>query len=222
MIRVAVVDDHALVRQGILGLLALSDDIAVAGEAALALLDTVDVDVMLLDLIMPGRDGIATLHALHDRDDAPATLVLTTFDDTELLLGAMRAGARGYLLKDVTLDSLLAAIRTLAGGGTFLQPALTERLLRAVQTNQPRIYGVEQPPPLTRRELEVVRLATAGLTNTEIADALFLAVGTVKNHMSNVLVKLGVRDRTQAVLRALELGLMQTHADGPEQTHHRR
>jgi DNA-binding NarL/FixJ family response regulator len=216
MIRVAVVDDHALVRQGILGLLALSDDIEVVGEAAdgdqaLALLDEVAVDVLLLDLIMPRRDGIATLEALDERGDPPATLVLTTFDDTELLLGAMRAGARGYLLKDVTLDSLLAAIRALAVGGTFLQPALTEGLLRAVHTSPPRVYGVGRPPPLTRRELDVLRLAASGLSNAEIADALVLAVGTVKNHVSNVLVKLGVRDRTQAVLRALELDLLHTN-----------
>jgi len=215
MIRVAVVDDQALVRQGILGLLGLSDDIEVVGEAAdgddaLTLLEEVDVDVLLLDLRMPKRDGIATLRAMADRAMTPATLVLTTFDDSELVLGALRAGARGYLLKDVTLDQLLNAIRTLADGGTLLQPALTDRLLKAVSDNRPNVYGIEQPDPLTGREQDVLRLAAAGFSNQEIAVALHLAVGTVKNHMSNVLIKLGVRDRTQAVLRAFELGLMET------------
>jgi DNA-binding NarL/FixJ family response regulator len=215
MIRVAVVDDQALVRQGILGLLGLGDDIEVVGEAAdgddaLTLLEKVDVDVLLLDLRMPKRDGIATLRAMADRGMTTATLVLTTFDDSELVLGALRAGARGYLLKDVTFDQLLNAIRTLADGGTLLQPALTDRLLRAVSVNRPSVYGIEQPDPLTGREQDVLRLAAAGFSNQEIAVALHLAVGTVKNHMSNVLIKLGVRDRTQAVLRAFELGLMET------------
>ena len=126
MIRVAVVDDQALVRQGILGLLGLSEDIEVVGEAAdgddaLTLLEEVDVDVLLLDLRMPKRDGIATLQAMGDRDMTTATLVLTTFDDSELVLGALKAGARGYLLKDVTFEQLLNSIRTLADGGTLLQ-----------------------------------------------------------------------------------------------------
>lgn len=215
MIRVAVVDDQALVRQGILGLLGLSEDIKVVGEAAdgddaLTLLEEVDVDVLLLDLQMPKRDGIATLQAMADRDLTTATLVLTTFDDSELVLSALKAGARGYLLKDVTLDQLLSSIRTLADGGTLLQPALTDRLLRAVGDNRPNVFGTEQPGPLTGRERDVLRLAAAGFSNQEIATALHLAVGTVKNHMSNVLIKLGVRDRTQAVLRAFELGLMET------------
>jgi DNA-binding NarL/FixJ family response regulator len=214
MIRVAVVDDQALVRQGIIGLLELSEDIEVVGEAtdgdeALALLDEVEVDVLLLDLRMPKRDGIATLRAMADREMSTATLVLTTFDDRELVLNALNAGARGYLLKDVTFDQLHNAIRTLAEGGTLLQPALTDRLLRAVGDNRPNVLGTEQPAPLTEREQDVLRLAAAGLSNQEIAAALHLAVGTVKNHMSNVLIKLGVRDRTRAVLRAFELGLME-------------
>jgi DNA-binding NarL/FixJ family response regulator len=220
MIRVAVVDDEALVRQGILGLLGLSEDIEVVGEAAdgddaLTLLEEVHVDVLLLDLRMPKRDGIATLQAMADRGMTVATLVLTTFDDSELVLGALRAGARGYLLKDVTFHQLLSAIQTLADGGTLLQPALTERLLRAVGDNRPNVYGIERPGPLTGREQDVLRLAAAGFSNQEIANALHLAVGTVKNHMSNVLIKLGVRDRTQAVLRAFELGLMETEGPGP-------
>jgi DNA-binding NarL/FixJ family response regulator len=212
-IRVAVVDDQTLVREGIRSLLALTDDVEVVGDAedgdaALALLDEVDVDVLLLDLRMPRRDGIATLDALATRDDPPPVLVLTTFDDDELVLRALRAGARGYLLKDVTLDQLVGAIRTLDAGGTLLMPALTDRLLRAVSGRNGAVEGFDRPEPLTARERDVLQLVAAGYSNHEIADALHLAAGTVKNHVSSVLLKLGVRDRTRAVLRALDLGLL--------------
>lgn len=214
VIRVAIVDDQTLVREGIRSLLALAEEVEVVGDAedgdaALALLDEVDVDVLLLDLRMPRRDGIATLESLAARDDAPATLVLTTFDDDELVMSALRAGAKGYLLKDVSLEQLLGAIRTLAGGGTLLQPALTERVIRAVTGRGRTVDGFDQPDALTRRELDVLGLVAAGYSNGEIADALHLAVGTVKNHVSSVLLKLGVRDRTRAVLRALDLGLLE-------------
>jgi len=133
MIRVAIVDDQTLVRQGIRSLLALSDDIDVVAEAgdgdeALAIVDSHDIDVLLLDLRMPRRDGIATLEALRERNENVPVLVLTTFDDDELALKALRAGARGYLMKDVTLDQLVGAIHTVASSGTILQPALTHRL----------------------------------------------------------------------------------------------
>ena len=214
MIRVGLVDDQTLVRQGIRSLLGLSDEIEVVGEgddgdAALALLHEVDVDVLLLDLRMPRRDGIATLEALAERGSTVPVLVLTTFDDDELVLRALRAGARGYLLKDVTLDQLVGAIRTLAAGGTLLQPGLTDRLFRAAATRPPGVEAFEHPEPLTARETDVLRLAAAGYSNAEIAAALHLASGTVKNHLSSVFLKLGVRDRTRAVLRALELGLLE-------------
>ncbi len=213
MTRVAIVDDQTLVRQGIRSLLALSNEIDVVaeagdGDAALAILDTSDVDVLLLDLRMPRRDGIATLEALRARDNHVPVLVLTTFDDDELALRALRAGARGYLLKDVTLDQLVGAIQTIAAGGTLLQPALTDRLLRAASERAADLPGISPPDPLTARELEVLRLVATGYSNSEIASALHLATGTVKNHVSNLLLKLGVRDRTRAVLRALDLGLL--------------
>ncbi|WP_432564805.1 response regulator [Kineococcus sp. SYSU DK003] len=212
-VRVAVVDDQTLVRQGILRLLALSDAVEVVGEGedgdeALDLVARGDVDVLLLDLRMPRRDGIATLEALRERGSTVPVLVLTTFDDDELVLAALRAGARGYLLKDVTLDQVLAAIRTLADGGSMLQPALTDRLLRAVANRPAAPADLGALAQLTRRELDVLRLAAAGWSNKEIAAALHLAPGTVKNHVTAVLLKLGVRDRTRAVLRALELGLL--------------
>ena len=214
MIRVAIVDDQTLVRQGIRSLLALSPEIEVVaegedGDDALAIVAAGDVEVLLLDLRMPRRDGIAALEAMRDRGDTVPVLVLTTFDDDELVLRALRAGARGYLLKDVTLDQLIGAVRTLASGGTLLQPALTDRLLRAVSGRAAEVAGFERPEPLTGRELDVLRLVAAGLSNNEIASALHLAPGTVKNHVTAVLLKLGVRDRTRAVLRALDLGLLE-------------
>lgn len=215
MIRVVVADDQTLVRQGIESLLALSDEVEVVGLAedgdqALDLVGQVDPDVLLLDLRMPGRDGIATLEALRERDSPVPVLVLTTFDDDELVLRALRAGARGYLLKDVTLEDLVSAIRTLSTGATLVQPALTDRIVRGLgAAPTPDDFAhLPTPEPLTPRETEVLRLLASGFSNREIAEALYLAEGTVKNHISTVLSKLGVRDRTRAVLRALHLGLL--------------
>ncbi|GAB4005854.1 response regulator transcription factor [Glycomyces albus] len=215
MIRVCLVDDQTLVRQGIRRLLDLSDEVEVAAEAddGQAAIDAVvreRPDVVLLDLRMPRHDGIWTLEKLRERGIDVPVLVLTTFDDDELVLGALRAGARGYLLKDVTLDQLVEAVKTLADGGTLLRPAITDRLLRALREGEAPAAdsGASAPVPLTDREREVLRLLAAGLSNREIAESLFLAEGTVKNHVSNVLMKLGSRDRTRAVLRALHHGLL--------------
>lgn len=215
MIRVVITDDQALMRQGLASLLAISDEIEVVGHAAdgdeaLAQVAELAPDVLLLDLRMPGRDGIATLEELRRRGSDVPVLVLTTFDDDELVLRALRAGARGYLLKDVTLEELVGAIRTLAGGDTLVQPALTERLLRglAAVPVPDDFTHLPTPEPLTPRETEILRLLASGFSNREVAEALFLAEGTVKNHISTVLAKLGVKDRTRAVLRALHLGLL--------------
>ncbi|ANY08522.1 response regulator [Pseudonocardia sp. HH130630-07] len=211
-VRVCLVDDQTLVRHGIRGLLGLAEGIEVVGEAGDGA-EGVDAvvrhrpDVVLLDLRMPRHDGLWALGELRARGIDVPVLVLTTFDDDELVLRALRAGARGYLLKDVTLEQLVGAVRTLADGGTLISPAVTERLLSAVRETPP-------PPddarvqPLTGRELEVLRLLAAGYANREIARTLFLAEGTVKNHVSSVLLKLGTRDRTRAVLRALHHGLL--------------
>ncbi len=211
VIRVLVVDDQTLVRQGIRSLLALSPEIQLVGEAAdgreaLRMLAACSPDVVLLDLKMPRLDGIAVLRAMQNRADAPPVLVLTTFDDTDLVLDAIRAGARGYLLKDATLEQLMCGIRTLAGGGTMIQPAITERVLRGIATLPPAPPCLPHPDALTQREVEILRLLSGGLSNREIAHALDLADGTVKNHVSNLLSKLGARDRTHAVLKGLELG----------------
>jgi len=217
VIRLVVIDDQTLVRQGIRGLLELADDVEVVGEAddgmaGLVAIREHEPDVVLLDLRMPQHDGIWTLEALRSSSIDIPVLVLTTFDDDELVLAAIRAGARGYLLKDVTLDSLVAAIRTLADGGTLLQPAITERVLRAIREGAVGADDDGAPlvlDDLTSREVEILRLLAGGYSNREIATALHLAEGTVKNHVSTVLLKLGARDRTRAVLRALHHGLLE-------------
>jgi DNA-binding NarL/FixJ family response regulator len=213
MIRVVVVDDQTLIRQGIGSLLEMAG-VTVVGEAsdgaaALEVIGTTRPDVVLLDLRMPHRDGIWTLRQLRERGMEVPVLVLTTFDDDALVLDALRAGARGYLLKDVTLEQLTRAVETLAGGGTLIAASITDRLLRAIRSTPPPV-GVGPPAPqeLTGRELEVLRLMAEGHTNREIAEVLFLAEGTVKNHVSTILLKLGARDRTNAVLRALHQGVL--------------
>jgi DNA-binding NarL/FixJ family response regulator len=214
VIRVCLIDDQTLVREGIRVLLDLVPDIEVAGEAqdgeaGLRVLDEVQPDVALLDLRMPGLDGLGVLRALRAAGRLPPpTIILTTFDDDALMLEAIRLGAKGFLLKDVSLSRLAEAIRTVAAGGTLLQPAITERLLRAALSAGSGFPSSAAPEPLSERETEVLRLMTGGLSNREIAASLHMAEGTVKNHTSNILGKLGVRDRTRAVLKALELGLI--------------
>lgn len=212
-LRVCLVDDQTLVRHGIRGLLELAGDVEVVAEASDGA-EAVDAvvahrpDVVLLDLRMPRHDGLWALDELRARGLDVPVLVLTTFDDDELVLQALRAGARGYLLKDVTLDQLVGAVRALADGGTLISPAITERLLRAVRDGPVPPDDDAPVQELSERELEVLRLLAGGYANREIAQVLFLAEGTVKNHVSSVLGKLGTRDRTRAVLRALHHGLL--------------
>lgn len=213
MIRVFLVEDQAIVRQGLRSLLDLVDDIEVVGEAAdgeeaVAGIPGAAPDVVLLDLRMPKLDGLGVLARLGDQGKLPPTLILTTFDDDSSLLEGIRAGAKGFLLKDVSLDQLANAIRTLAAGGTMIQPAVTDRVLKGLGGMVPEFDSLDPPDPLTERETEVLRLMAGGYSNREIAGAFELAEGTVKNHISNILSKLGVRDRTRAVLKAVELGLI--------------
>lgn len=213
MTRVVLVDDQALVRHGIRSLLELAG-IDVAGEAgdgreALKVIAGALPDVVLLDLRMPGYDGLWALRELAARGFTVPVLVLTTFDDDALVLEALAAGARGYLLKDVTLEQLTRAVAALAGGGTLIAPAITARLLRAVRSGRTPLEPPTGPlQDLSTRELDVLRLVAGGFSNREIAAALFLAEGTVKNHISTLLLKLGARDRTNAVLRALHEGIL--------------
>ncbi len=212
MIRVCLVEDQTIVRQGLRTLLALVPDIEVVAEAAdgdqaAAAIVQSKPDVVLLDLRMPGKDGIAVLGDLAAAGILPPTIILTTFDDDALLLAALRAGAKGFLLKDVSLERLADAIRTVVAGGTMIQPALTERILQAGLDSRWDFPSLEPPDPLTPRETEVLRLMAGGYSNREIADALGSSEGTVKNQISSILSKLGVRDRTRAVLKGLEQGL---------------
>ena len=204
MIRVLIADDQLLVRQGLRALLEVEPEIEIVGEAgdgveAIEKIRALDVDVVLLDIRMPRKSGLDVLNELAA---PPPTLVLTTFDDAEIALEAIRAGARGFMLKDVSFQQLIGAIRAIASGATIFQPALTSRLIE--RTKRPT--GLVER--LTTREIEVVRLMAGGYSNSEIAHALGAAEGTGKNHVSNILSKLGARDRTRAVLKALEAGFL--------------
>lgn len=209
MIRVCLADDQALFRSGVRALLGLFEGIEVVaeaeeGEAAVASVLEYRPDVLLLDVRMPRLNGVEVLAALAREAALPPTLLLTTFEDDAALIGGIRAGARGFLLKGTTPETLVEAIRTVAAGGTFLHAALTP---------SKDVAGMREPPlsaadPLTAREREVLSLMTNGLANTQIAAALRLGEGTVRNHVSNILAKLGVADRTKAVLVALRQRLV--------------
>jgi DNA-binding NarL/FixJ family response regulator len=211
MIRVFIADDQLLVRQGIRTLLEMDPEISVVGEAGdgnetIALVPTFLIDALLLDIRMPHQSGIEVLRELSAKKALPPTLILTTFDDSNIVLDGIRAGARGFMLKDVSYHQLIAAIRAVAGGATVFQPAVTERLLRLA--DQVHVDSLTPLEALTTREIEVVRLMAGGYSNREIAYALGTADGTIKNHVSSILAKFGVRDRTRAVLKALEAGLL--------------
>lgn len=211
MIKVMLVDDQNLVRKGVRSLLELSEEIEVVAEAAdgaeaIRMIPEVSPDVVLLDMRMPGLSGLDVLKRLSADQALPPTIILTTFDDDELVLDGIRSGARGYLLKDVALADLVSAIRTVAEGGSIVKPAVTQRLLKGLANLQNDFSSLDQPDPLTDRETEILRLMAGGYSNKEIANSLGVAEGTVKNHVSNILSKMGVRDRTRAVLKAFELG----------------
>ena len=211
MINVMLVDDQNLVRKGVRSLLELADEIEVIAEAsdgaeAIRMIPEVGPDVVLLDMRMPGLSGLDVLRELSQNDTLPPTIILTTFDDDELVLAGIQYGARGYLLKDIALAELVSAIKTVAEGGSIVKPAVTQRLLKGLENLQNDFSSLDQPDPLTDRETEILRLMAGGYSNKEIANSLNVAEGTVKNHVSNILSKMGVRDRTRAVLKAFELG----------------
>ena len=213
MIRVFLVEDHAIVREGISSLLALSQDIEVVGavgsaEEALTEIPAVMPDVLLLDVKLPNLNGVELIRRLQARGGLPPTLILTTFEDDELLFEGLKAGARGYLLKDISLEQLLEGIREIARGGSYVKPAVTERLLQVARKTEATPHPAPPLALLTERETEVLRLLASGYSNREIARALLVSTGTVKNHVSSILGKLGVRDRTRAVLTGLQSGLL--------------
>jgi len=210
VIRVFLADDERLVREGLRKLLELGDGFRVVGEASdgdqvAERVAGAGIDVLLLDVRMPRRSGLEVLETLKGAASAPPVLMLTTFDEPELLLDAVRRGAHGFLSKDVSLGELRAALTAVARGDTWFQPALTHALRRGV-AERPKLEDTGPPDALTDREVEVLRLMAGGLTNREIAATLATAEGTVKNQVSSILSKLGVRDRTLAVLKAIESG----------------
>ncbi len=212
MISVVVADDHEVVRTGYAALLDTQPDFTVAGTAAdgaaaVRLCQDAEPDVVLMDVRMPGMDGIEATRRLAG---GPRVLILTTFDLDEYVYEALRAGASGFLLKDVTAERLFDAVRVIASGEALLAPTVTRRLIGEFAQQKPR----PRPPELaslTPRETEVLRLVAEGLSNTEIAARLVVTEETVKTHVSRMLAKLGLRDRTQAVVAAYESGLVVPH-----------
>ena len=212
-IRVMLAEDRNLVRQGIWNLLKLSDNIEVIGQVengseVLEGLRKYKLDLLLTDIQMPKMTGIEALKLMQEKNVMVATIILTTFDDNQPLLGGMQAGAKGFLLKDVSLDSLVNAIERVYQGETRVQPAITERVLRGLSGFSSSKDEPALAKDLSIKEMEVLRLMAGGYSNREISLAIHKSEGTVKKQVSSILEKLGVRERTQAVLRAINLSLL--------------
>ena len=214
-IRILLVDDQRLMREGLRILLELESDLKVVGEsengeAALEAYATLQPDVVLMDVRMPGMDGVEATWRLHERWPKARVIILTTFDDDEYVFEGLRAGAQGYLLKDVSGHDLAEAVRTVAAGGALIEPSVARKVVAEFARLSPPARAAEAglAERLSVREEEILQLMARGLSNREIATRLSLAEGTVKNYVTNILQKLGARDRTQAALRARELGLL--------------
>ncbi len=230
MTRVLLVDDQTLIRQGIRVLLMTEPGMEVVGEAAngkeaLGLVEQLHPEVVLMDVRMPEMDGVTATREICAKHPEIGVIILTTFDDEAYIFEGLRAGARGYLLKDISSEEMAEAVRVVAKGGALIQPSITRKVLsefarlsRQPLSGQPPSVPPAPPSPaqravpltepLTDRELEVLRCIADGLSNREIAERLVITEGTVKNHVSNLIAKLDVRDRTQALLKAQEIGLL--------------
>jgi DNA-binding NarL/FixJ family response regulator len=208
-IRILVADDHPMLREGLVAVLSTQPDFEVVGEAAdgseaVRLAGALRPDVILLDLEMPGTDGVAALERLRDAGSEVRAVVFTAYDTDERILGALRAGAQGYLLKGASRAEIFDAVRTVYAGGSLLQPGVTARVLEHLGRGDARA----QANQLTPRELEVLGLISEGLQNSEIAERLFVTERTVKFHVSSILAKLGADNRTEAVAIAARRGLI--------------
>ena len=219
-VRVLIVDDQQLIREGLRTLLELEKGIEIAGEAAdgaggIAAFVSASPDVVLMDIRMPGMDGVEATRRIRSVDPDARILILTTFDEDRLVFEAIRSGARGYLLKDISGAELAAAVRDVASGGAALQPDVALKVMDAYARLAGRADAAGKRPsePLSSRERAVLALVARGLSNKEIASRLFLAEGTVKNHVSAILTKIDARDRTQAAIRARDLGLLDGGAE---------
>jgi len=212
-IRILLVDDQRLMRDGLRTLLELEDDIDVVGEAgdgqaALEAYAQLRPDLVLMDIRMPVMNGVEATRRLMAREPEARVIILTTFDDDASVFDGLRAGARGYLLKDLSGAELAEAIRTVMAGGALIEPSVARKVFAEFARLAPAAKPADLPEPLSERELGILRLVADGLSNKEIALKLSLAEGTVKNYVTNVLAKIDARDRTQAALKARELGLL--------------
>jgi DNA-binding NarL/FixJ family response regulator len=214
-IKLLIVDDQRLMREGLRTLLELEPDLEIAGEAedglvACELYASLQPDVVLMDIRMPNLDGVQATQRLRLRWPTARIIILTTFDDDAYVFDGLRAGALGYMLKDVSGAELAEAIRTIAAGGALIEPSVARKVLaefaRLAEPVQPPVERL--PDPLSEREMEVLRLLAHGASNKQIATQLYLAEGTVKNYLSAIFDKLGVEDRTQAALKAHDLKLL--------------
>lgn len=213
MIRVVLADDQHLVRTGLRMILAAVDDVEVVGEAAdgheaVAVCAEQRPDVVLMDVRMPGLDGIDATRAVVATEDPPRVLVLTTFDLDDVVYDALRAGASGFLLKDAPEERLVTAIRVVAEGGSLFAPSVTRRLIEEFARAREDRPAPARLDALTDRETEVLRAVARGLSNAEIGSELYVSENTVKTHVARILMKLGLRDRVQAVVLAYESGLV--------------
>lgn len=218
-ITIVLTDDHAIVRQGVRAFLETQPDLKVVGEAgsgeeAVILCEKLAPDVVLMDLLMPGIGGVEATRRVKSVSPRTQVIVLTSYHEDEHVVPAIRAGALSYLLKDVAPGELATAIRKAAAGQASLSPAITAQMMRAV-SGERRVEAPSPESPLTTRELEVIRLIADGLSNTEMAEKLFLSEKTVKSHVSNILAKLHLTDRTQAAVYAWRQGLVQRSSSDP-------
>jgi DNA-binding NarL/FixJ family response regulator len=218
VIRVLLVDDQELVREGLRRILHPDEGFEIVGEAAdgaagIDAVDRLDVDVVVMDVRMKGMDGVEATRRLRERPEAPPVLILTTFDDDEVLSGALRAGAAGFVLKDAPGEELIQSTRAVAEGDAWLDQSVTGRVLAAYRnSSQPTADTQARIDELTPRELDVLRLVGRGATNAEIADGLIVSEATVKSHIGHIFTKLDLRDRAAAIVFAFDHGLVAPHA----------